>query len=81
MIRSYNRKELLLGIGSLFLSVLGFVCAFLFFRYLPVFVFASFGIEVAEKWLLLASLGVIALICICGYIRWKGRGGFHFYYD
>lgn len=81
MIRSYNRKELLLGIGSLFLSVLGFACAFLFFRYVPGFVFHSFGVDVAEKWLLLGALGVIVLICICGFLRWKGRGGFHSYYD
>ena len=81
MIRAYNRKELLLGIGSLILSLFGFVCAFLFFRYVPAYVFYSFGVKVAEVWFSCGAMGALLLICACGYVRWKGKGGFYSYYD
>ena len=81
MIRAYNRKELLLGIGSLILSLFGFVCAFLFFRYVPAYVFYSFGVKVADVWLSCGAVGALLLICACGYVRWKGNGGFYSYYD
>jgi len=81
MIRAYNRKEFLLGTGSLILSLFGFVCAFLFFRYAPAYVFHSFGVKVAEVWLTCGAAGAILLICVSGYVRWKGKGGFHSYYD
>lgn len=81
MIRAYNRKELLLGIGSLILSLFGFVCAFLFFRYVPAYVFHSFGVKVTDIWLLCGAVAAMLLICICGYVRWKGKGGFHSYYE
>lgn len=74
MIRAYNRKELLLGIGSLILSLFGFVCAFLFFRYVPAYVFYSFGVKVAEVWFTFGATGALLLICACGYVRWKGKG-------
>lgn len=81
MIRRHNQKEVMLGLACILLSLVGYACAYLFFRYLPQLTCHLFGLEIPPTLLTLASFGILILITIAGYLRWKNQGGFYSYYD
>lgn len=81
MIRQYNRREFLVGVGCVVASFLGYGCAYLFFRHVPEFVLKCFGIRAAPIGLEVATFVILILVTLSGYRTWKRTGGFTSYYE
>lgn len=81
MIRRYNRREFLSGIGCGAASVFGYGCAYLFFRHVPEFVLKCFGVRMPPMGLEAATWVILIVITLSGYRTWKNSGGFSSYHD
>lgn len=81
MIRAYNFKETLRGLACIPAGLIGFACAWWFFRHVPGNTLRKFGIEVPESWLFLVAVIVLVLIAVSGFRLWRRGGGFSSYQD
>ena len=81
MISRYNSQQL---IGATFSALTGFVCfvlAYLFFRYVPEYVFSMLDIGLST-----ITYPAIAAVCLLiltapGYRTWKNKGGLTSYHE
>lgn len=81
MIRAYNLKETLLGLVCIPAGLIGFGCAWWFFRYVPGHALRKFGIHVPEFWLFVVAVIVLLVIAVSGFRLWRRGGGFSSYQD
>lgn len=81
MIAHHNRVQVLLGLICLVGSVLAYLAAYSFFRYVPVFVASQWGLHPAEVTMQFIAAVILAVISVSGYLQWKRRGGFFGYHQ
>lgn len=79
MIGKYNRMEFLSGVGCLIVGIIGYACAWLFFRHVPQLVMSNWGIRVAPFWLQVSTIAAILIVTVSGYRMWRRTGGFQSY--
>ena len=81
MIKHYNQSQ---TIKAIFLSIGGLFCcwlAYLFFRYVPVFLAWQFGHTLSEHIAVCIGLLGLAATWFSGYRTWKARGGLFGYHE
>jgi len=81
MIRRYNQRQTIKAIFYLMSGVCCCGLAFLFFRYLPVFVAWQFGHTLSKAIAVAFGLLGLAVVWYSGYRTWKARGGLFGYHE
>jgi hypothetical protein len=81
MIRDYNTKELLRGCGCVIAGIIGYGCAWLFFRHVTEFILGTCGIKASAGALRISTIGILLPVTISGYRLWKSGGGFQSYHE
>ena len=81
MIRNYNTKELLRGCGCVIAGIIGYGCAWLFFRHVTEYILGTRGIKASAGALRISTIGILLLVTISGYRLWKRGGGFQSYHE
>jgi hypothetical protein len=79
MIRKYNRIELFSGVGCLIAGIIGYACAWFFFRHVPRLVMSNWGIWIAPLWLTVSTIAALLVVTVSGYRMWRRTGGFQSY--
>ncbi len=81
MISRYNFQQLALGLACLLGSVIGYGAAYLFFRYVPVFIAYELREPIAP-WIVPVSVALgLLVVTFSGYRVWHKQGGFYSYFD
>lgn len=81
MIARHNRKQLLFALLALSGSAIAYLCAWLFFRWVPPFAAGNFGLRVSSgtaEWIAVACL---VAVTVSGYRVWKSGGGLQGYHE
>ncbi len=81
MITRHNRACVLRAAFALLGGCVCVALAYLFFRYIPVFVAGQFGKSLPNMWAIgIAGLGMLAVFA-SGYNAWRKRGGLQGYHE
>lgn len=81
MIRKYNLSQTVMGIACIPAGMIGYACAWLFFRHLPGYALRCFGFHPGTDWLNLAAALILVAISASGYRLWRNGGGFSSYHE
>lgn len=81
MIFRYNLQQIALSLVCTLGSLVGYAAAYLFFRYVPIFIADQFR-QVLAPWLPFASVALgLLVVTVSGYRVWRKQGGFYSYFD
>lgn len=81
MIRKYNANQTWACILCIPAGIAGYVCAWLFFRYVPEFALRCFGFQPTAVWLNSSAALILLVISFSGFRRWKCGMGFSGYHE
>jgi len=81
MIKSHNIKQVVMAVFLLLGSILSYLVAYWFFRYVVYSLSKSFGYQLSETAASLSVYGILFLVTLSGFFHWKNKGDFYSYHE